>query len=129
MKGFKKYVLLPLVLTLLGVGYYLVTRNNIYGNNEQSIKWIASHFTRSGILQDYQNELGIDSDANIKLYVTDEFIKIGFGKVNLTWKPEEFTTLKNQELLKTIFITMDNDPKTGKLRVYYKGNELQRWVN
>lgn len=126
--NFLVFIVWPLLFALIAFGYWFFVKDQIFGDNADTIDWIASHYTRSGRLMDLQNDLGLDSEDNIKLYVTEKFITISFGKAELKWKPDEFVTKENQELLKKIYITMDNDPKTGKLRVYYKEKELTRWA-
>lgn len=117
-----------LVASLVYLIWYLNTQNSTYDN----ILYIRSFMTSSGNLNDFQNKLGMhDPETDIKWFKTDKEIRIEFGRIYLTWEPEDFYAKENLDLLSTIGITTDvKSEKDGRkvLHLYYHGEEIPRWV-
>jgi len=128
MKKIKFIIPCFLCLVIVVCGFYF----NAYtqkSSNFTSIEFIHEHFNNAGKLLDYQNEIGVKDIDDIKLFVKDKNVKIEFGFIKLDWTMEEFLTEEVQKALEKIYITCRRDKETGRLRVFYKGQELQRWVS
>jgi hypothetical protein len=72
-----------------------------------------------------------DPETDIKWYKTDDEIRIEFGRIYLTWEPENFYNQDNLDQLGTIGFTIDvkKDSDGNKvLHLYYMGEEVERWV-
>ena len=86
----------------------------------------------SGELRDYSNKLGMhDPETDIKWYKTDKEIRIEFGRIFMTWEPEVFYSQEVQDQLATIGFTTDikkDSDGTKRLHLYYRGEEVERWV-
>ena len=130
--GGYKYVFIPcaivIIVSLVYLIWYINTQNSTYDN----ILYIRSFMTSSGNLNDFQNKLGMhDPETDIKWFKTDKEIRIEFGRIFLTWEPEDFFAQENLDLLGTIGITTDiKKEKDGRqvLHLYYRGTEIPRWV-
>lgn len=130
--GVTRLILIPcsiiVVVSLVYLIWFLNNKNSTYS----SIEYIRSFMTSSGNLNDFQNKLGMhDPATDIKWYKTDKEIRIEFGRVFLTWEPEDFYQKENLDLLGTIGITaeiQEDADGTKVLHLYYKGVELERWV-
>ncbi len=130
--GITRLILIPcsiiVVVSLVYLIWFLNNKNSTYS----SIEYIRSFMTSSGNLNDFQNKLGMhDPATDIKWYKTDKEIRIEFGRVFLTWEPEDFYQKENLDLLGTIGITaeiQEDADGTKVLHLYYKGVELERWV-
>jgi len=124
------YILIPCILALLlTVGIYFFTLNK-YDSTDKTIDYIASFYDNRGRLNDFENQLNIqDEYKDIRYFVTSDEISIYFGRVILTWENvDQLMDPNNLEHLKDIYIEIKKDPSTNKLKMYYKGVEIQRWV-
>jgi hypothetical protein len=88
--------------------------------------------TSSGKLNDFQNKISMhDPETDIKWYKTSDEITIEFGRIILTWEPEDFYKQDNLDQLASIGITTEikqSKDGTKTLHLYYLGQELERWV-
>lgn len=127
-----KYVLIPCALVVIAsciyLWWYMTQQSSTYSN----IAYIRSFMTSSGKLNDYQNKIGMkDPETDIKWYKTDKEIRIEFGRIYLTWEPEEFYKQENLDNLSSIGITtkiISGDDNKKTLHLYYQGEEIERWV-
>lgn len=129
MKKTIKVVLFPFVLLLIVLAYWYFTQYVSISSTNKNIEFIREHFNAKGELIDYQNELNVKSMDDIKLFVKDNKVQIDFGNVKLKWTAAQFVAAENIKALESIYITAYKDKKTNRLRVYYKGQEIQRWVS
>lgn len=123
------FVLLPIIFAMIGFGIWYFYGNASERTTTSSIDFIRRHMNNQGRLIDYNGEIKVETVEDIKLFVTEKKIKIKFGKIDLVWKAKDFELPETKEALAKIGITMDRDPKTERLRVYYRGEELTRWVS
>lgn len=127
-----KYVFIPCALVIIASCVYLIWYINTQNSTYKNIEYIRSFMTSSGTLNDFQNKLGMhDPSTDIRWFKTDKEIRIEFGRIYLTWEPEDFYVQENIDLLGTIGFTIDI--KKGKdgistLHLYYHGEEIPRWV-
>ena len=129
---FTKMVLAPCLLVIIGscifLFWWINNRNSTYTN----IDYIRSFMTQSGTLNDYQNKIAMwDPETDLRWYKTDKEIRIEFGRIVLTWEPADFYTKENLEHLATIGITAEikeNKDGTKILKLYYHGEEIERWI-
>lgn len=129
MKRVIRFIIIPILLLALSfVGYKFYGKITL-DSTANTVTFIQKHRNNSGMIVDYNNEIGVESIDDIKLFVTDKKIKIQFGYLTMTWKPKDFVSAENRELLKKIGITMYKDKETGRLKVYYNGEEIVRWVS
>lgn len=124
------FILAPVVLVVLVYFFYVMREEYRVQSNYKMIEFIQQHHNLQGDIIDYQNDLRIqDVDTDIRLYVKNKFVIIKFGSIELKWTLEQFIKQENLDALKKIYITAYKDRETGRLRVYYKGKEIQRWVS
>ena len=99
-------------------------------STERNLKFIADHVNSSGRLIDYTGEICVRSADDIKLYVDDnKKVKIKFGKIDLEWNWDDFLSQDIDSILDICGITRVINKKTGRLQVFYKGKELERWAH
>lgn len=127
-----KYVLTPCIIVVVASCIFLVYYYNNKISTTSNVKYIESFMSSSGQLRDYSNKIGMhDPEEDIKWYKTNKEIRIEFGRIYLTWEPEEFFTKEVSDLIETIgFTTTYNTNKDGEkvLKIYYQGVEVERWV-
>lgn len=127
-----KYIIWPCLIVMVGSLIYLVWFVNNQNATYNHILYIQSFMTNSGKLNDFQNKLGMhDPETDIKWYKTDDEIRIEFGYITLTWEPKDFFQQENLELLQTIGFTTEivtDDEGNKILKLYYMGEELERWI-
>ena len=129
---FTKSVIIPCVFVIVGTCIFMIwwinNRNSTYTN----IDYIRSFMTSSGKMNDYQNKIGMwDPETDLRWYKTDKEIRIEFGRIVLTWEPEDFYTQDNFDHLATIGIEVkikENKDGTKVLEMYYQGNKMERWI-
>lgn len=130
-KGYK-YVFIPCTIVIVASLVYLIWYMNTQNSTYDNILYIRSFMTSSGTLNDFQNKIGMkDPETDIKWYKTDDEIRIEFGRIFLTWEPEDFYAEENLQLLSSIGITTEIQKGTDGVRtlhVFYHGEELERWV-
>lgn len=124
------YILVPCLLAMgLTLGIYFFNLNRL-DSTSKTIDYIAGFYNSRGQLNDFENQLNIqDEYRDIRYFVSKDEISIYFGRVILTWETvDQLMDPDNLEHLKKIFIEIKRDQSTGKLKIYYKGVEIQRWV-
>ena len=125
---FIKVILMVLIVGGIGYGAYILMGGDPARNADAGIEEIRSHINSRGQLIDYANDLNVKSIDDIKLFVKEKTVKIEFGNIAMEWRMDEFTEPETIKKLKSIGIEVYKDKKTGKLRVFYNGTELERWV-
>ena len=128
MKGLFKHFILPALLIGVVLIFWRGIMSNRYASTEESIKFIQEHINHRGELVDHNREINVNSIDDIKLFVKEKEIRLDFGEITMMWKPEDFVSKENRDLLAKINITMFKDKDTGMLRVFYGEEEIQRWV-
>lgn len=127
-----KYILIPCCIVIIASCIYLIWYINNQNSTYQNIEYIRSFMTSSGKLNDFSNKLGMhDPETDIKWYKTDDEIRIEFGRIYLTWEPEDFYKQDNIDALGTIGFTVEikKDSDGNKvLHLYYMDEEVERWV-
>ena len=130
--GVVKYILIPIMIVLIAEVIYLVWYINKQNSTYTNIEYIKGFMSSSGQLNDYQNKIGMhDPKTDLKWYKTDDEIRIEFGRIFLTWEPEDFYKQENLDQLQTIGITTKikkDSAGTKTLHIYYMGEEIERWV-
>lgn len=98
-------------------------------DNERNIEFIKSKMY-NGELIDMQNEVKVNGVDDIKWYFEDnnKFITIDFGKIRLKYEVSEFIKGETQKALNEIGITVKQEKKTRKWKLYYQGEELTEYV-
>lgn len=127
-----RYIFIPCAIVVITSLIYLIwfinTKNSTYDN----IAYIKSFMTSSGVINDFQNKLGMHDPMNdIRWYKTDNEIRIEFGRIYLTWEPKDFYKQENLDLLGSIGFSVEvkkNEEGVNVLHLYYAGEELPRWV-
>lgn len=127
-----KYIIVPCAIVVLASFIFLLWWTNNQNSTKKNIEYIRSFMSSSGQLRDYSNKLGMhDPEEDIKWYKTKDEIRIEFGRIFLTWEPEEFYDEENLKSLETIGFTIKiKVSKNGEkvLHLYYMGNEVERWI-
>lgn len=129
--GTIRWIVAPCIICLIASCIYFIWTINNQNSTYENIGYIKSFMSSSGKLNDYSNKLGMqDPKEDIKWFKTDKEIRIEFGRISLTWKPENFYTQENLELLESIGFTIEiKETADGKvLHLYYRGEEVERWV-
>lgn len=126
-----KWILIPCVICIICSCIYLIWYINSQNSTYENVAYIRSFMTSSGKLNDFSNKLGMqDPKEDIKWFKTDDEIRIEFGRIFLTWEPEAFYQQENLDLIATIGFTIDIIEEDGVkvLHLYYRGEEVERWV-
>jgi len=118
------------LVIIVGISYFAYTKlgGDVGASREKGFEFIEKHINSSGELKDITNDIGVKSYEDIKLFIKDDSVKIEYGRVALKWKLEDFAKKENLDRLRGIGIDVYRDKDTGKLRVFYKGDELERWI-
>lgn len=124
-----KMSIIAFVITIILAGGYCFIEAMDDNVTQESIAFIREHFNNGGKLIDYNNEINVTELDDIKLFVDNKNVRIDFGSIRLEWSLSEFVEEENLKALETIFIEVRRDKDTGKLRVFYKGKEIKRWVS
>lgn len=128
---FLKTVIIPCAIVIIASCVYLIWWNTQKISTASNIEYIRSFMTSSGTLRDYQNKLGMHDPAeDIKWYKTSDEIRIEFGRIVLTWTPEDFVKAENLKHIEDIGFTVKVIEEDGQkvMHLYWKGKEVQRWV-
>lgn len=134
--GIKVYLLIPAVI-LIGFMIFFIASKIQGRNNAYSQIANIRQYIRNGELQDYSNQIGMkDPETDIRWFKDDDEIEIVFGYMDMHFKIDEFLSDYCQSQLGSIGITSkvitSTDKETGekksKLKLYYNGKELERWV-
>lgn len=126
-----KYIWMPCIIVIIASLVFLIWYNNNKNSTYRNVAYIRSFMTSSGKLNDFQNKIGMNDPAtDIKWYKTDKEIRIEFGRIYMTWEPEDFYKPENLELISTIGFTIDIKEEDGRkvLHLYWNGNEVERWI-
>ena len=125
-----KWLILPFILIAIVFGYGQYQRVLEVQSTQTNLQFLYEHFNSAGQLIDYQGEIRMkDPEQDIKVFVKDNKVTIRFGVIEMHWTAKQFMTEENLRNLALIYITVDVDPVTNRLTVYYKGQELPRWVS
>ena len=125
----KQLFVLPTLFIAAGFIYFLLTQINTYGKTDHSIEFIAEHINSRGDIVDWQNEIDVKGLEDIKLFTDNGKVTIEYGKITLNWKSmDEFLAEDNVRNLERILITIRRNRETGKIKLYWKGEEMQKWV-
>ena len=124
-----KFIFVLVAIVAVSYFAYLKLGGDVGSSREKGFEFIERHINSNGELKDITNDIGVRSYEDIKLFIKDDFVKIEYGKVALKWKLEDFTKKENLDRLKRIGIDVYRDKDSGRLRVFYKGEELERWVD
>lgn len=128
---FSKYVFIPVGISIIVLAVLLFWYQNNLNATDAHIEYIRSFMTSTGKLNDFQNKLGMhDPLKDIKWYKNEDEIRIEFGRMILTWEPEDFFTEDTQEKLNSIGIRWDilKEGDLKVLHIYYRDQEIPRWV-
>lgn len=127
-----RYIIIPCMLVIIASCIYLIVFINNKNSTLSNIEYIRSFMSSSGQLRDYSNKIGMhDVDKDIKWYKTNKEVRIEFGRIYLTWEPDEFFTQDNLDRISTIGFTVKYvKSKSGDevINLYYQGSEIERWV-
>lgn len=129
MKKVIKFTPIFVVSVLIAFVFWLFASSVKYNATADTIHFIAEHFNNRNEIVDYYNEIGVKSIDDIHFIMKGQNVTIQFGKLKLDWKLKNFVKEENQKLLKTIHIEIFKDKTTGELRLFYKGEEIERWVS
>ena len=127
-----KYIIIPCALVMIASCIYLIVFLNNKNSTTSNIAYIKSFMSSSGQLRDYSNKIGMHDPAeDIKWYKTNKEVRIEFGRIYLTWEPDDFFTQENLDAIGGIGFTIKyrkSDTGDEVLHIYYQGKEVERWV-
>ena len=117
------------ILLLAGiatVGMYLFMDAS---NNDDQYEIIANHWTQSGRFIDYANDTGVEDYKDIKYFVNQNTkeVEITYGYITLVYTFDEMLDDEYEEKLAFIGLTYDVKPDHTDFRLYWQGEELDRW--
>lgn len=133
-RGIILYILIPVIIILGAVVFKFMSDNTTRQSSYEQIEYINS-FMHNGELNDYANKIGMKNwEEDIKWFYEkdDGIIKIDYGYMKLTFTIEEFNTEPCKTALQSIGITSDivkTKEGTMRLKLYYNGQELERWIS
>lgn len=120
--------LIPVVFIGVALVWWMTNSDISKNATVRNLEYIAKHVNSAGSLVDYTGDIGVNSIADIKLYVTSKEIRIEYGKILLTFTEEDFLSEEYTALLGKVGITRQINKKTGLLEVFYHGVKLERWA-
>lgn len=124
-----KGIIIPCLLVFICSAIFLIWHINGQNSTATGIDYIKGFMSSSGKLNDYQNKIAMKNPAeDIKWYMTEKEIRIEFGRVILTWEPEDFITSENLEHLRQIGFEITYNKNSKTIKLYYNGEEIERWV-
>jgi hypothetical protein len=118
-----------LALAVAAVAYWFIEANIQSDSNIKMIDFIAEHYNSKGELIDYFDEIGCSGIDDIHFTVKGDDVRLFFGDITMEWSSKDFVTEETQKQLEKIYIKMYKDKETGKLRLFYKGTEIERWAS
>lgn len=124
MKKFVTWIVIICALVGLGFMYKQSSSDGI----DNTIKFIQSHYSSRGTLNDLQNDLGISSINDFKWYDLGKNIEIEYGKVKLKVKKETLDTQEIKDKLARVYITYKYNKEKDKWTFYYQGKEFSKYV-
>lgn len=133
-RGTVIYILIPFAIIIGFIVFKFYSDRTTLTSSYDQIAYINS-FMQNGELNDYANKIGMkDWEQDIKWFYEkdDGFVKIDYGYMKLSFTIEEFHTPQCQQALATIGITskiVKLQDGTQKLKLFYNGNELERWIS
>lgn len=129
------YIVVPVLLVLGVIVYGAIDYKFDIKSSYEGIAYIKSFRSASGQINDVSNKIGMkDPEIDFKWFLEkDKDVRIEFGYITLTFPMEEFLTEQCKKSLESIGITYKLEPKkedksVSKLRVYYNGKEMERWL-
>lgn len=129
MKKFLKFIIIPIIFAI-GISAYLYLNEDVkLQANDENINFILEHMNSSGVLVDYYEEISVKSVEDLKFFVEGDKVRLDFGKITMKWYLKDFVSPENQEKLGKIGIRMYKDKDTGRLRVFWHEDEIERWVS
>lgn len=126
--GFLKFVILPVMILAIGTMIYYFYDQVANGATNENMQVIKDHLNSSGVLVDTRNEIGVKSVDDIKLFVTEDEVRIEFGYLILTWTPKQFAKKETQEALELLGFEVKFEGDPVKMNVYWQGEKIERWV-
>lgn len=123
-----KFIAIPVMIMIIASLIYYLYYSVAVNSTAHNIQVIKDHMNSSGVLVDIRNEIAVDSVDDVKLFVTEEEVRIKFGRLILNWTPEEFATKEVQEELNSIGFEVKFKGEPVKMYLYYQGEEVERWV-
>lgn len=126
-KGVRNVIIAIILFGIFGGWFIGYNHINELGAMK-SIDFIASHFSGRGQIVDYQNDLGVSSIEDIKWYDNKKNIEIEFGKVRLKFNKKNFDSEEVQNALNRIHITVKHNEETDEYKIYYNGEEIDRYI-
>ena len=116
-----------IIVAALAVGGMFLYMQAIDDDDHYSI--IASHWTQSGRFIDYAQDTGVEDISDIRYYVNQDTkeVEITYGYILLTYTFDEMKDKAYKEKLAYIGITYDVKPTGDDFRLYWQGEELERW--
>ena len=133
-RGTLIYILIPFAIIIGFLIFKFYSDKTTQTSSYDQISYINS-FMRNGELNDYANKIGMkDWETDIKWFYEkdDGLVKIDYGYMKMTFSIEEFQSERCKQALSTIGITskiVKLQDGTQKLKLYYNGNELERWIS
>lgn len=126
--GFLKFVILPVMILAIGTMIYYFYDQVANGATNENMQVIKDHLNSSGVLVDTRNEIGVKSVDDIKLFVTEDEVRIEFGYLILTWTPKQFAKRETQEALELLGFEVKFEGDPVKMNIYWQGEKIERWV-
>lgn len=126
--GFLKFVVLPVMILAIGTMIYYFYDQVANGATNENMQVIKDHLNSSGVLVDTRNEIGVKSVDDIKLFVTEDEVRIEFGYLILTWTPKQFAKKETQEALELLGFEVKFEGDPVKMNIYWQGEKIERWV-
>lgn len=131
-RGVFIYIIIPLIAIAAMIIGYTYNKLNEKQNSYAQIDYILS-FMQNGVLNDFSNKIGMkDPETDIKWYLDDDTVKVEFGYMTMKFSTEEFLSDYCKNYIGQIGITSElikTGENTSKLKLFYNGKEIERWVS
>lgn len=122
-----KKVVIGMAICISLVAIYFAIQEFGTNTNWDVLNRVISKLDGRGELLDYDNEIGVHSIDDIAFTIKDKKLKIYYGKVELELGKEELLDEDFIKALNRIGITIVKSDD-GVLKVKYKGEDVDRWV-
>ena len=122
-------IFIPVIFVLAALFFWVRWEGIQLSATEDSVAFIKEHINGRGEIVDFQREIGVDGIEDLKLFLTEKRVKIVYGQITLTWTYQEFVSDEWTIPLRNILLTREYDEVEGRLRVYWKGQDIELYVN
>lgn len=122
-----KQVVVPCIAVLFVTMAFLFWWNVRNNNVESQVNYIKQYI-RGGQINDWQGKLDCKGIEDIKWFKDSKMTEIDVGRIKMTWENDKFLSKSNLELIKQIGFEVKYSKSAGDIKIFWMGEEVERWV-